>query len=239
MKHLHRHVPIVLCLFALAMAAGCAKTKVSNREELVTGPITRPPHIWVYDFVASPADLPPESALADEDDVDMTPLPPEQVAEGKKLGNQIAAELVTQINAMGMHAWQATPETKPQLNDIVIRGYLLSIKEGSAVKRVAIGFGSGASGLKTLVEGFQMTDHGLRKLGMGDVNAGGGKAPGASLGVATLLITKNPVGLIVTTGTKVYGEASGSSTVEGRAKATAKEIADVLKKRFQEQGWIN
>ena len=37
---------------------------------------------------------------------------------------------------------------------------------------------------------------------------------------------------------KVYGEASGSDTIEGRAKATAKEIADVLKQRFQQQGWI-
>jgi hypothetical protein len=38
---------------------------------------------------------------------------------------------------------------------------------------------------------------------------------------------------------KVYGEESGSSKVEGRAKATAKEIADVLKQRFQQQGWIS
>ena len=38
---------------------------------------------------------------------------------------------------------------------------------------------------------------------------------------------------------KVYGEESGKSKVEGRAKDTAKEIADVLKKRFQEQGWVN
>jgi len=37
---------------------------------------------------------------------------------------------------------------------------------------------------------------------------------------------------------KAYGEVSGSSEVEGRAKATAKEIADVLKQRFQQQGWI-
>ena len=37
---------------------------------------------------------------------------------------------------------------------------------------------------------------------------------------------------------EVYGEASGSSKVEGRAKDAAKEIADVLKRRFQEQGGI-
>jgi hypothetical protein len=84
-----------------------------------------------------------------------------------------------------------------------------------------------------------MTATGLRKLGFGTVNAGGGKSPGAGVGLAGLLVTGNPAGLIVSGGMHVYGEESGSSTVEGRAKATAKEIADQLKVRFQEQGWIN
>ena len=39
----------------------------------------------------------------------------------------------------------ATPATRPQLNDIVIQGCLYSIDEGSATKRMTIGFGSGAS----------------------------------------------------------------------------------------------
>ncbi len=67
----------------------------------------------------------------------------------------------------------------------------------------------------------------------------GGKAPGADLGVLGLIATHNPAGLIIISGVKIYGEESGSSKVKGRAKQTAKEIADVLKKRFQEQGWIN
>jgi len=138
-----------------------------------------------------------------------------------------------------MPAEQAAAGTKPQLNDLVIRGYLLSIKEGSVAERVAIGFGAGASKLQTLVEGYQMTAEGLRKLGSGSVDAGGNKTPGAALGVAAFLATANPAGLIVSSGMKVYGEASGRSKVEGRAKSTAKEIADVLKKRFQDQGWIN
>jgi hypothetical protein len=54
-----------------------------------------------------------------------------------------------------------------------------------------------------------------------------------------LIATHNPAGLIIISGVKIYGEESGSSKVKGRAKQTAKEIADVLKKRFQEQGWIN
>ena len=58
------------------------------------------------------------------------------------------------------------------------------------------------------------------------------------MGVAGLIATGNPAGLIVSTGMKVYGEASGSSKVEGRAKQTAEEIAAQLKTRFAEQGWI-
>jgi len=37
---------------------------------------------------------------------------------------------------------------------------------------------------------------------------------------------------------KIYGEESGKSTIEGRADATAKEIAATIKPRFQQQGWI-
>jgi hypothetical protein len=231
--------PLFACLFATVLAAGCASTKVTDQQQLVTGLLPKPDHILVYNFVATPADIPADSVLAGEQGLDTTPQTPEDIAEGKKLGAQIASELVARIRAMGMPAEQALPGVKPQLNDLVIRGYLLSIKEGSAAKRVAIGFGAGASDLRTLVEGFQETAQGLRKLGSGSVNAGGSKGPGAALGVATFLATANPAGLIVSGGMKAYGEASGSATIEGRAKSTAKEIADVLKTRFQQQGWID
>ena len=102
-------------------------------------------------------------------------------------------------------------------------------------RRHVVGRGSE---VKTVVEGYQMTAQGLRKLGSGTVDAGGGKSPGAALGVAGLIATANPAGLIVSSGIKVYGEASGSSKIGGRAKAVAKEIADTIRPRFQQQGWI-
>jgi hypothetical protein len=37
---------------------------------------------------------------------------------------------------------------------------------------------------------------------------------------------------------KAYGEMSGSSGIEGRAKATADEIAAQLKTAAEKQGWI-
>jgi hypothetical protein len=234
-----RLATIFMCMFAMVVVAGCASTQVNNQEQLVTGQLPRPGNILVYDFVATAGDVPADSALAGQPDLDTTTQTDEQIDTGRQLGSEIAAQLVQEIRAMGMPAENAVPGTTAQINDLVIRGYLLSIKEGSAVKRVAIGFGSGASELRTAVEGYQMTAEGLRKLGSGTLDSGGSKGPGAALGLATLIASGNPAGLIVSTGLKVYGEESGRSKVEGRAKQTAKEIGDRLRTRFQEQGWIN
>jgi len=230
---------IGFCVLALAVAAGCASTKVSDRHEYMGGKAPRPHHIWVYDFASTPAEVPAGSALAGQPIEHPTPQTAEQIAAGRKVGAEIATALVEEIFNMGLLARKASSDTKPEINDLVIRGYLLSIDEGDATKRVAIGFGSGASQLTAAVEGFQMTAQGLRKLGSGTVDSGGGKTPGGAVGVAALIITGNPVGLIVGGGAKAYGEYSGSSKIEGRAKAIAKEIAEKIKPKFQQQGWIN
>lgn len=229
---------IAVFLLALFLIAGCASAKISDRQEVVKGQLPRPDHIWVYDFVATSSDMPADSTLAGQDLDHATPQTPAQIETGRKLGAEIAAELVAEIRAMGMPAERAAQSTKAEVNDILIRGYLISVNKGSEAKRIALGLGSGSSELKTAVEGFQMTANGLRKLGSGDVDASSGKSPGAGVGLAMMLATHNPVGLIVSTGVKVYGEESGKATIEGRAKQTAKEIADQLKIRFQQEGWI-
>lgn len=229
--------------FALSLAilfaiAGCATTKVTDHEQVVTGKLPRPETIWVYNFSATPADLPVKTSLDREYFAKSEPQTPEQVAEGRKLGAEIEKELVAQIGTMGMHAEHAVAGTNPAVNDIVIQGYLLSYDEGSEKKRVAIGLGAGASDLKVAVEGLQMTPGGLRLLGSGSTDAEGNKTPGGVVGLASLIATHNPAGLIISTGMKVYDEKSGKDSVDERAKQTGQEIAGQLKKRFAEQGWI-
>jgi hypothetical protein len=229
---------IVLYLFPLLVAAGCSSTKVTDREMLVAGKLPRPSRILVCNFVATSTDIPDDSAIAGKQSDYGTQQTAEQIALGRQLGADIAANLVEKIRSMGLPGDNCS-RFRPQINDIVIRGYLLSIDEGSATKRITIGFGAGSSQLKTAVEGFQMTSRGLRKLGLGQVESGGGKSPGTALGVAGFIVSNNPAGLIIGGASKVYGEVSGNSKVEGRAKQTAEEIADVLKERFYDQGWIN
>lgn len=225
----------VSCLLALVFAAGCASTQISDQEILVTEKIPRPKRILVYNFAATPADA---AQLAGRPAVGGSPQTPEQIQAGRQLGASIAGYLAAEIRDMGLPGAEVPIGTRAQVNDILIKGYVLSVDEGSATKRMTIGFGSGASELRTAVEGFQMTPQGLRKLGSGTVDSVGNQTPGAAVGVAGLIATGNPAGLIVSSGMKLYGERSGSSTLEGRAAATAKEIAAQIRPRFQQQGWI-
>jgi hypothetical protein len=92
--------------------------------------------------------------------------------------------------------------------------------------------------MDTVVEGYAVTPQGWRKLGSGTLSSSGSKTPGMVVPAAVAIASGNPIGLIVVGGLKVYGEASGRNSLEGRAKATADAIADELKIRFTDRGWI-
>jgi Domain of unknown function (DUF4410) len=231
----------VALLFALAVLAGCASTKVTEETPMRQAGLARPNTIYVYNFASDQADIPPDSSILSK--LSLSSTPPSQDAEsaGRELGAAIAQELVADINAMGLNAVQVSPSSPPQvaIGDGVIRGYIVSAEGGSTAKRFVIGFGSGTSEMDTVVEGYVMTANGLEKLGSGTLNSSGNKTPGMVAPAAIAIATGNPVGLIVMGGLKVYGEASGRNKLQGRAKATADQIADQLKIRFRERGWIS
>jgi hypothetical protein len=229
---------LVLCVLTLVVLVGCASTKVTQQTPISSPGLARPNRIWVYNFVANPADMPADSSIGGAVSAPSTPPAAEQLAEGRQLGALIAADLVADIQAMGLPAAQAGPGSSPPIGDGVIRGYLISVQGGGAVKRFVIGFGYGTSEMDTVVEGYAVTPQGWRKLGSGTLSSSGSKTPGVAVPAAVAIASGNPIGLIVVGGLKIYGEASGRNTLEGRAKATADAIADQLKIRFEDRGWI-
>lgn len=232
---------VMLCVFTLMLPDAYASTEITDQHQIVAGEIPKPAHIWVYDFFATESDIPAESALAGQLPVNDPPQTADQISAGRKVGAEIGSELINQFQAMGLEASRATAETKMQINDVVIQGYLVSNVGGSEKKRLMIGFGAGEAELKAVVEGFQNTADGLQVLGTAksDSTEGlPGKTPGMGVGALSTIATHNPLGLIVSTGVKTHEEKSGGSKLEGRATDTGKKIADMLKKRFQELGWI-
>jgi hypothetical protein len=217
------------------LIAACSSTKVENRQTYEGPPLARPDRIIVYDFTANPDNVPPGSSFAGQSAGKPTA---EQLAVTEKLGAEVAKQLVADLREAGLPAVVAAGQPAPKVNDITIRGYFVSVDQGSATKRVLIGFGSGSAELMTAVEGYQMTPNGLRLLGSGEVRSDGGKMPGVILPLAVLAATANPIGLVVAGTVKVAGEASGATTIEGSAKRTADEIAVELKDAAKRQGWI-
>jgi len=214
-------------LYFVLLITGCASTSVTTSSELApvttsqglaaTEQLPKPNQIWVYEFAST------SSANAPSLD---------------GIGREIASGIVSSIRQMGLSAEPGSPTTKMQINDIVLKGKIVSADEGSTAERVAIGFGAGGSELKVQVEGYQMTPQGLRSVGGGTGEAGGSKAPGTALGAIGAIATGNPAGLIISTGMKVYGEESGSSKIEGRTQEIVEEITERLRTRFQREGWI-
>ena len=234
MKTLSRAAPL---LFALVVLAGCASTTVTSQQPYTGEKLARPDRILVYDFTATPAEAPTDSAVTAQA-AGNVPQTAEDIEVGRKLGAAVAKELVADLRRMGLPAVEAAGQPAPQPGDIVIKGQFVSIVEGSAGRRVLLGFGSGAAELRTVVEGYQMTPQGLRRLGSAETDAEGGKTPGMVAPLAVFAATSNPLGLIVVGAVKLHEERTGSSKVEGEAKRSADEIAARLKVAAEKQGWV-
>lgn len=232
-----RRIATSLVLAAMLAVAGCSTTNVvAEPTRLGQSRIAKPDRILVQDFAASAADMDPNlqpAAAAAQNAASGKAL-----EEGRQLGRLVADRLVDEINAMGMTAVLARNAAPARVGDIVIVGHFESVDEGSAGKRVLIGFGSGKAEVKTVVQGYLMTESGLQKLGGGSVDAGGGKGPGLVVPILVTAATANPIGLVVAGAAKAEGEISGRTTAEGAAKRTADTIAERLEERFKEQGWI-
>lgn len=235
MKRLPR---IAVAWSLLVVLAACSSATVRSRQGYAGPRLARPAHILIHDFGASPADVAAGSALDGRVAQHGTPQTAEQLDLGRRLGASVAQQLVAEIRKMGLPASRAVGGPVAVPGDLVIKGYFVALDPGSAEQRVLVGFGQGAADLRAAVEGYEVTPTGLRLLGRGETEAQSGKTPGMLVGVASLAATGNPVGLIAGGASKLMGEKKGSETLEGAAQRTAKEIADQLRLKFKEQGWI-
>ncbi len=77
--------------------------------------IARPSRIIVHSFAATPGDIPADAAISGQYDRRATPQSAQEVAVGRKLGDQVATRLVDEILKMGLPAERAGSGPPPQL----------------------------------------------------------------------------------------------------------------------------
>jgi len=223
---------------ALAGLAGCARTSVENVNVQAVG-FPRPQLIVVHDFAVSPDAVTPDSAIGSRivETVKGTPEAEEQMRIGQEVAKVVTDNLVKEISKLGIPAASAANAAPVAGPSLAIEGQFLSVNEGNRLRRMVVGFGAGASEVRTLVQVYETTNDGhrlvedfyttvksSRKPGMGPM-VGVGAAAGRA---ATSAAVSAGVGVAT----------AHSQTVEGDAKNTADEITKTLKKFFVKQGWI-
>ncbi len=230
---------IHLMLVAVVVTIGCASSNIAEREiHYEGGPLPKPSRIIVYNFAASPDDIPADAAISGHYQRRTVPQTAEQKKLGRQLGDKLAEELVKGILALGMPAEQADTRRPPAIGNLLIMGEFVSIDKGSRTKRMLIGFGAGAGELQTHVVGYQFTDEGLRRLGDAVIETSGGRMPGMLVPVAGGAVAGKAGRTAVVSGSINVAQELGPESLNAAAKRTAKEIMEILTQAFTKQGWI-
>jgi hypothetical protein len=131
-------------LLTISVLGACASSEITGRQAYSEQEkIARPGRVIVYDFAATPADIPPSARITGYYSVRQTPQTSKEIQLGRQLAAQVSKKLVREILDMGMPAQRAGNGPPPQIGDVLITGQFISIDEGSRTKRVIIGFGKG------------------------------------------------------------------------------------------------
>jgi len=149
-----------------------------------------------------------------------------QVAFAKSLAGELEKVNIPTVNIPVQEGSPA--ESAASGSYLVIDGKFDAINEGDETKRILIGLGRGASGLKAHVTVSSVTQgHQTTVLEL-DLSSESGKKPGAALGMGSVAI-----------GAAAGGVSDRKSTVEADASRMAKLVAKQLEAFMVDQRWIS
>ncbi len=120
-------------------------------EAMVSPGLSSPNRLCVYDFIADPSRIPPDSAIGVNPSVASTPPTADELENARQLGANLS-KFDGRYTGDSLPAVQAGPGSVPQVGDGVIRSYLISVEGGRAARRFMIGFGSGSSEMDAIIE---------------------------------------------------------------------------------------
>lgn len=235
---MHRIAQAVVMALILA---GCASTDAEvTKSNAANARLPYPSNILVYDLAISPSEVSPDSVAAGR--LDEAADDPYENAEREYMERQVAAivadGVVAELRDLGLPAtrWRGAPPAGTNL--YAIEGQFITIDEGSALKRMIIGFGSGGTEVRTLVQAYYISDGRKSLLGEAEVSAESSRKPGlaatipvgaAMSGIGTAAAVQSGIGLI----------SEMNTDVQEGAMDTAAAIVELLEPRMEAQGWID
>jgi hypothetical protein len=229
--------PTVFFIALLFLIAACGQTAVRPLGRTQDSHVPAPARILVYDFAMADASFMEYQGVLRQQPSEKNPA--ERENQIKRHASQAAgAELVNGLRRLGfVVAWvpRGTPVAE---HEAVIDGQFLTVDQGNPLRRLFIGFGSGASKVETRVGLYMGIKR--RKLLEFTTRSDSGKLPGAGATVPAGAVVQGGVtagviaGGIIGTGYEAY-----RTDVVQMAKFSAEQSVRYLSEFFARQGWIS
>jgi len=219
----------------LALLAACAPTNVKQTRRAGAS-LPKPDRILVRNFAVTGGEVALDGGIGPTiaRDAQGEITADQSVRVGHAASNALAEELVAKLRDAGLPAERSSGRVELTPTTLVIAGKFLTVDEGNQTMRTLIGFGVGASQVRTRVQAWM--DGQL--VAEAETEAKSGKKPGA----AVTLGAGAAAGTAATAAAMAAGTTGISelflTSVEADAKRTARELADRIVRAYRERGWL-
>ncbi|HEY2918125.1 MAG TPA: DUF4410 domain-containing protein [Candidatus Binatia bacterium] len=218
------------------LASACGQTGVRLRSQTADGNLQRPARILVTNFAVSEDEVREYQGIMRQQ-----PTVKDQAQRERELARLVAevmaVELIEGLQHIGFAVERVERGGVAVDNNLLIDGQFLKVDEGNPLRRLVVGFGSGASSLDTQVQVYQ--GEGRRKLLEFTTHSDSGKLPGAApiLGAGAVAQGGITAGAVVANAA-VSGVKTYRSDVERMSANSADQVVRYLSEFFVKQGWI-
>ena len=247
-----RKFSFAFCVVAIAGQMGMAQNSAGNilsgdvkayvlKRYSGPGALPKPDEILIQDFAVPARQVTTDESIAgqlhrtvklrhgvDEDSSPEVLAQHVQAVFAKALAGELKKANIQTVNIPS----QTTSSAKGTVNgsNLVVAGEFVAINEGDETKRIMIGFGRGASNIKTHVTVSLVTEGHPSVVLEFNLSSESGKTPGAvaTMGVGSLAV-----------GAAAGGVSDRKSTVEADASRMAKLVAKQLEAFMVDQKWIS
>ena len=198
--------------------------------------LPRPTRVLIYDFAVTGAKISEYQGILRQQPSNKNAQ--ERAHEiGWLASEALTANLSQGLRGFGFVVERVTRDTVVKETDLSIDGRIVSVDEGSPLRRLLVGLGSGASTMTVRVQVFRAAQR--QMLLDFTTHADSGRMPGAAATVPVSATVPFGVGLGVSAGGAVAtGLTANGSTVGHMAAASADQAVRFLSEFFARQGWI-
>lgn len=223
-RHDRRWPQVIALILVVSLVAGCASVNTNGLRRHRGARLPAPVAIVIYDFEPTGSSIGLDTGR-DTDASNEGALSDEEFAHRREVGRVLADVLASELESKGILTSRKSGHIGVPSGSMAIGGQIITVDDGSAAKRIFIGFGSGKSRLSSAAQLYAVPDADPSVVWEYQNTAASGSKPG--------ILTTLPIGiavqgvtvllLVMTGGLTTMGELSAAST--GNAKRMGKELA--------------